>query len=223
MSVHYRHVQYAQNQHNQNQHSRNQHNNPLHPLHSLPRSPKLHSRIHRHALSNTTSTEHPLTPCELVVLLFVLGILIALVCWLAWTMLEYCLTFAKEKTGDMETGKRMPRDQLVASRRNGISERMASMGLGSVVDAVDAIFGRGENGSDRRLLSDREGGEGYRASEQAYGYREPSIYPSSLGQDRIGYADGMSESSGCVGPLHGHKEDCVGDCTLQPRRRSRES
>lgn len=151
-------------------------------------------------------------------------------------MLESLLTFAKEKFSDMDLGNRLRRDrhraEQVPKRAFKISERVGKLGMGSLVSVGEAILGKGdggrrdgERGEQRRLLV-AEGERGYGVFEGRYGYYEDMLYPSSfaIGQDsRPKYADGMSESSGCVGPLHGHREECVGECTLQTRRRSHDS
>ncbi|KAH7409153.1 hypothetical protein BKA64DRAFT_664262 [Cadophora sp. MPI-SDFR-AT-0126] len=222
----------------------------LSPLRPQPKTPTLHSRINRHSLtsgstSSTNPSTHHLTPFELLILIFALGILVALVSWLVWIMLEFCITFVKEKVDDMDLGKRMRKDRHKAEQ---VPKRIVDkgvvfgrMGLGGLKDIGGIIFGGrmvGENGHGRHregceegrgLLGAGQEGNGARCGygifdgRQGYGYHEGMLYPSSSGQDRLKYADGTSESSGCVGPLHGHREDCIGDCTLQTRRRSRES
>ncbi|PVH78173.1 hypothetical protein DL98DRAFT_656247 [Cadophora sp. DSE1049] len=229
------------------------HHSPLSPLSPQPKTPTFHSRINRHSLTSDNTLpinppeHHHLTPSELLILIFALGVLVALVSWLAWIMLEFCITFVKEKVDDMDLGKRMRRDRYRAEQ---VPKRVVDkgvvfgrMGLGGLAEIGGRIFGGrgirdGENGHEghgegceegRGLLSaEREGngarcGYGIFEGRQGYGYHEGMMYPSSTGQDRLKYADGASESSGCVGPLHGHREECVGECTLQTRRRSRES
>lgn len=156
-------------------------------------------------------------------------------------MLEFCITFVKEKVDDMDIGKRMRRDRHRAEeaprRAVHAGAVLGKMGLGGLVDIGGKIFGGrpareegwGNVGEEERGLlggEEEEGrARGYGGSDgrMGYGYHEGMLYPSGSGQDRLKYGDGMSESSGCVGPLHGHKEECVGECTLQTRRRSRDS
>ncbi|KAH6711211.1 hypothetical protein BKA61DRAFT_738047 [Leptodontidium sp. MPI-SDFR-AT-0119] len=226
--------------------SAHHHHTPLSPQ---PKTPTFHSRINRHALSNTSSPSSPehhhLTPSELLILVFALGILVALVSWLVWIMLEFCITFVKEKVDDIDLGGkfRLHRQRAEEAPRRAVSAGLVlgKMGLGGLAEIGGRVFGgrrEGEGhgnhgeGEGRGLLgaSGEEEGHGYARggygifdARPVYGYHEGMLYPSSSGQDRLKYTDGMSESSGCVGPLHGHKEECVGECTLQTRRRSRDS
>ncbi|KAJ5035507.1 uncharacterized protein L3040_007974 [Drepanopeziza brunnea f. sp. 'multigermtubi'] len=235
MSVHYRHIQRIQL-------ADNYHPHPNSPSQLKTRA--FRSRIHRHhpALANTDtvpdynnnpsiqttnhSNSHPLASFELVILLLALSILVALVCWLLWLMLEYCLAFAREQLNDLAVGRRARQDryrgeQARPGKRFSLSESMEKMGLGNVAEIAGAIFGSGEGGNSKKLLDDRGAG-GY----SEYGYRGGVVHPSNHagGEERPTYStDATSESSGCAGPMHGHREECVGECTLQTRRRSRES
>ena len=166
-------------------------------------------------------------------------------------MVEFCITFVREKVDDMDIGKmirqdiegieeapeRAVEDGVVAGKKvlsglDEIKERIfRSRGRregGAAGDGGESGCGRGvkkeDCGEGRRLL-DAAGRYGYGMFEgrEEYGYHEGMMYPSSSGQDRLKYSDGTSESSGCVGPLHGHREGCVGECGFQTRRRSRES
>ena len=98
--------------------------------------------------------------------------------------------------------------------------------------------GRGRDGEEReRLVVERGQGvqcgygsrrhaEGEGECEYGYGYGyghyEGMMYPAA---ERGRYSDAVSESasSGCVGIAQGHREDCVGECGTETRRRSRES
>ncbi|KAK0109644.1 hypothetical protein ONS95_002325 [Cadophora gregata] len=226
--------------------SAHHHHSPLTPQ---PKTPTFHSRINRHALTSSNSptspSHHHLTPSELLILIFALGVLVALVSWLVWIMVEFCITFVKEKVDDMDFGKRMRRDRHRAEQapKKALDAGVVftRMGLGGLAEIGGRIFGgrrNGENGHEghgegceegRGLLGEEREGNGARCGygifdgRQGYGYHEGMLYPSGTGPDRLKYADGASESSGCVGPLHGHREECVGECTLQTRRRSRES
>ncbi|KAG4431345.1 hypothetical protein IFR05_013177 [Cadophora sp. M221] len=216
--------------------SAHHHHTPLSPQ---PKTPTFHSRINRHALSNTSSPSSPehhhLTPSELLILIFALGILVALVSWLVWIMLEFCITFVREKVDDMDIGKKFRRDRERAEEtpRRAINAGLVlgKMGLGGLAEIGGRVFGGRREGEEGRGLlgagvegnGQARGGYGIFDARQVYGYHEGMLYPSGSGQDRLKYTDGMSESSGCVGPLHGHREECVGECTLQTRRRSRDS
>ena len=151
-------------------------------------------------------------------------------------MVEFCITFVKEKVDDMDLGKRLRNDRhrVEETPRRALDKGVwvGKMGLGGLTEIGGRIFGgRREEGERGGLLgANREGegesaGGGYGGADgrQGYGYYEGMLYPSASGQDRLKYTDGQSESSGCAGPLHGHREDCVGECTVQPRRRSRDS
>ncbi|KAH7336462.1 hypothetical protein BKA65DRAFT_538576 [Rhexocercosporidium sp. MPI-PUGE-AT-0058] len=215
--------------------SAHHHHSP--PLSAQPKTPTFHSRINRHILSNPTSSPSPhhLTPSELLILIFALGILVALVSWLVWIMLEFCITFVREKVDDLDLGKRMRRDRqrVEETPRRAVHAGvvLGKMGLGGLAVVGGRIFGgrseregqRGHQEGDegRGLLGasgeEQRGGYGIFDARQGYGYYEGMLYPSGSGQDRLKYTDGQSESSGCVGPLHGHREECVG----QERRWSR--
>ncbi|KAI9046652.1 hypothetical protein LZ554_009394 [Drepanopeziza brunnea f. sp. 'monogermtubi'] len=235
MSVHYRHIQRIQLAENYNPHPNS---SP-----SQPQTRAFRSRIHRHhhALANTDtvpdystnpsiqttnhSNSHPLAPFELAILLLALSILVALVSWLVWLMLEYCLAFAREQLNDLAVGRRARLDryrgeQARTGKRFSLTESMEKMGLGNVAEIAGAIFGSGEGGNSKKLLHERDAG-GY----SEYGYRAGVAHPSNHagGEERPKYSDVASESSGCAGPMHGHREECVGECTLQTRRWSRES
>lgn len=165
--------------------------------------------------------------------------------------MEFCITLVREKVDDMDIGKmirqdiegieeapeRAVEDGVVAGKKvlsglDEIKERIfRSRGRregGAAGDGGESGCGRGvkkeDCGEGRRLL-DAAGRYGYGMFEggEGYGYHEGMMYPSSSGQDRLKYSDGASESSGCIGPLHGHREGCVGECGFQTRRRSRES
>ncbi len=157
-------------------------------------------------------------------------------------MLEHCVTFVREKLDDYDLGKRLRGDrhraEQMPKRAFEVSKKLGNFGIGGLVSVREAIFGKGdgarpgEGEEHRGLLGLGRGGEqnngrGYGIYEGRYGYYEGMLYPSSFGVGHDGsrpeFADGMSESSGCVGPVHGHQEECVGECTLQTRRRSWDS
>ncbi|CZT02463.1 uncharacterized protein RCO7_06284 [Rhynchosporium graminicola] len=209
-----------------------------------PKTPTFSSRINRHGHYNPSTSlpeqQHHLTPSEYMVLLFALGILVAVVSWLVWIMVEFCITFVNEKVDEMDIRKRFRDDRHRAEERTKKAGKagvvLGKMGLGGLAEIGGRIFGRKEieaKGERRRkheewrgLLDEgrerlERGGYGDFDERHGYGYHEGVMYPSNSG-NIIRYADGTSESSGCVGPMHGHREECVGDCTLQTRRRSRE-
>ncbi|KAL2068763.1 hypothetical protein VTL71DRAFT_15101 [Oculimacula yallundae] len=208
-----------------------------------PKTPTFNSRINRHGYYDPTSysapeQQHHLTPSEMLIMIFALGILVALVSWLVWILVEFCITFVKEKVDDMDVGKRLRDDRHRAEEtpkkaiKTGLV--LGRMGLGGLAEIGGRIFGKKDEG--RRLDEEwrgllggegegvESGGYGVFDERQGYGYHEGMIYPtsSSSAPNKMKYADGASESSGCVGPMYGHREECVGDCTMQTRRRSRE-
>lgn len=57
-------------------------------------------------LQMTTAITQHVTPVELIILMGALGILVALLCWLAWIIFTYVFQYVREKIDDYNIGKR---------------------------------------------------------------------------------------------------------------------
>lgn len=145
-----------------------------------------------------------------------LGILVAVLCWLAWIIFTYVLQFIREKIDDYNIGKRAKaharrREEQIENAPKTVVKILKKIG-GAANHVFEGLTRSGgwqerEFGGERRgLLQDAEW------EPRRFGYHEGTIYRDIDG-------DGTSESTGSGNTTVKHRDDCVGQCGL-PRRRS---
>jgi hypothetical protein len=154
----------------------------------------------------------------MVLLFFAILALLALVIWLAWIALSYCMNIVREKMDDMSVGKQtkdMNRAEQVPKKALNVVlgvGRTAKQLLDKFLNSICDYGWRGREGERRALLR-----------EDTYEERVVTGIPRGVfihgyGYDRERYGDGTNDGwvpSTSVSMVH--REDCDDQCGLSRR------
>ncbi|KAE8452487.1 hypothetical protein EG329_000389 [Mollisiaceae sp. DMI_Dod_QoI] len=142
------------------------------------------------------------SPIEMIVLIGVIGILIALLCWLGWIVFNYAFRFIKEKI-DCHIGKRVRfhdrrREQEIehATRFFGKVEKGIGKGVKGLWDGLtkNEAWMKREFGERSALLRENLNVHDGAGESRRYGYHEGMVFND---QERGMYMDGDGTSENC--------------------------
>lgn len=167
------------------------------------------------------------TLLERILLLSAILALFALVIWLAWIALSYCIKFARGKLDDLDVGAQTKKN---VKRAEEAPKKAFQFGIDAGRTAKGFFHGlvRGERGEDGRgRQAERRGLLRHDTYEERVVTGIPrGTYIQGYGYDREWYGDGTNDSSSqrstsvSAGSSPKHKEDCDRQCGLTATRRS---